>query len=137
MRTIPSDTLRFQEEESEHDTAVVTVLAKTKGVILGQIRWDPRWKSYVFYPGTETAFAYRALGDITSQLIAMMDEWARAAGRKPTHGKSSPYRPRQKRCNAPGAPHMTRIGSVPTYCGRWAGHAGPHRQMGSDETWEG
>lgn len=135
MRTIPSDLLRFQEEESENDTAVVTVLAKTKGVILGQIRWFKDYRCYVFFPGTETKFNHRAMGDIAMQLVSMMDEWARAAGRKPTHGKTSIYKPRQKRCcvidscEAAGVVY-TRI------CGRWLGHSGSHRQMGSDETWE-
>ncbi len=130
MVTIPSSLLAFVEEEPENDTAVVTVTAKSKGIILGQIRWLRDYRSYVFYPGTETKFGHRALADITTQLVAMMDDWARAAGRKPTHGQSSPYKPRQKRC---GAARDGEAGS----CGRWLGHAGPHRQMGSDETWEG
>lgn len=129
MKTIASDLLRFQEEESENDTAVVTVLAKSKGVILGQIRWFKDYRCYVFYPGMETKFNHRALGDITTQLVSMMDEWAKAAGRKPTHGTSSPYRPRARRCNAPGPREYER-------CGRWLGHDGPHRQMGSTETWD-
>lgn len=134
MRTIPSDLLRFQEEESENETAVITVLAKAKGLILGQIRWKREYRSYMFYPGTETMFNHRALADITTQLVSMMDEWARAVGRKPTHGKTSIYKPRQKRCNAF---RKTPDGGVSQVCGRWLGHEGPHRQMGSELTWEG
>ena len=64
MVSIPSDLLRFHEEDGEGDTAVITVLARAKGIILGQIRWHRPFRSYVFFPGTETVFAYRALADI-------------------------------------------------------------------------
>jgi len=134
MRTIPSDLLQFKEEERENNTAVITVLAKSKGVVLGQIRWFKDYRSYVFYPGSETKFNHRALGDITTQLVSMMDEWAKSAGRKPTHGNLSPYKPRQKRCMALGA---ALEGDTRPTCGRWLGHTGPHRQMGSTETWDG
>lgn len=127
MKIIPSDVLRFVEEEAENNTSIVTVLAKSKGLILGQIRWHVPFRSYVFFPGTETMFNHRALGDITTQLVAMMDEWARAAGRKPTHGETSKYRPRARRC-------MAHNGSD-AVCGRWLGHDGQHRAMGSQEAW--
>lgn len=130
MKVIPSDLLRFQEEQSTNDTYVVTVLAKAKGLPLGEIRWHVPFRSYSFAPRPDTMFSQRVLADITTQLIAMMDDWARAAGRKPTHGKSSPYRPRQKRCGAVAF-------GTQMVCGRWLGHAGPHCLMGSDVTWEG
>ncbi len=132
MTTVPSDVLRFVEHETDTDTAIVEVVAKGKGVRLGEIRWTPAWKGYAFYPAADAGFAYRALGDITSQVIAMMDDWAKAAGRKPTHGKSSPYRPRQKRCG-----HINRDMASDRACGRWMGHTGSHRQMGSDDAGEG
>lgn len=135
MKLIPSDLLRFQEEESENDTAVITVLAKAKGLILGQIRWMRDYRCFMFYPGTETKFNHRALADITTQLVSMMDEWALAAGRKPTHGKTSIYKPRQKRCGV--IDRCEGAGVVcQRICGKWLGHDGPHRAMGSSETWE-
>lgn len=133
VRIIPSVALRFVEHETDRDTAMLEVVAKAKGIHLGEIRWSPDWKGYTFYPATDAAFAYRALAEITSQLIAMMDDWAKANGRKPTHGQSSPYRPRAKRCNAVRTPQDGAAGEI---CGRWLGHEGPHRQMGSEQGWE-
>ncbi len=130
MRILPSAIIHCEEQESDGDTAVINVLTKSK-LLLGTIRWHVPFRSYVFVPAEGRLFAYRVLADITSQIIAMMDEWARAAGRKPTHGKSSPYRQRQKRCGM-----LARVEpSGDVRCGRWLGHDGPHRPMGSKETW--
>lgn len=133
MKTIPSDLLRFQDDPSPVETALVSVWLKVKNVPIGHIGWAPAWKQYAFFPAEGSGLTYRVAGDIATQLVSMMDEWARAAGRKPTHGKSSPYRPRQKRCGALARTEPS--GDV--RCGRWLGHDGPHQPMGSKETWEG
>lgn len=133
MRTIPSDLLRFQDDPSPVETALVSVWLKAKNVPIGHIGWAPAWKQYAFFPAEGSGLTYRVAGDIATQLVSMMDEWAKAAGRKPTHGKSTPYRPRQKRCGA-----LARVEpSGEVRCGRWLGHDGQHQPMGSKETWEG
>lgn len=127
MRIMPSSLVIFQQEDSNSETAVVSVLTKSK-LALGTIRWHVPFRSYVFVPAEGRLYAYRVLADITGQIIAMMDDWAKASGRKPTHGKSSPYRPRARRCMAQSLSGTT--------CGRWLGHSEQHRGLGSNETWD-
>lgn len=144
MRTIPSDLLRFQDDPSPVETALVSVWLKAKNVPIGHIGWAPAWKQYAFFPAEGSGLTYRVAGDIATQLVSMMDEWAKAAGRKPTHGKNSAYRPRQKRCGAKALRQWSSTGGAikaggtqEVICGRWLGHDGPHQPMGSKETWEG
>ncbi len=126
MRNVSSEFLRFDHETTDLDTSVVSVIAKRTSALLGQIRWYAPWRQYVLYPNVETLFNARCLADIQAQLVAMMDEWSKARGEKPSHGVGR-FR-KQRRCG-----FKRPEGGV---CGRWAGHAGSHRQMGSTETWD-
>ena len=132
MRNVSSEFLHFQHEVSDLDTSIVSVLAKRTGAQLGQIRWYAPWRQYVLYPSPQTLFNGRCLADITSQLVAMMDDWSEQKGRKKLHGVGK-FRVRaQKRCGC-----LARVEpSGEVRCGRWLGHSGPHRPMGSTETWD-
>lgn len=133
MTTFNSSMLAFQEEASENETAVCTVLAKSAGTILGQIRYEVKFRAFAFYPAAGASFTHRVLADIDSQLVLMADDWARAKGKRPKAGKVA-----TERCGAvkPGTVMDASQSPWLPRCGRWRGHTGQHKAMGSSETWD-
>ncbi len=124
--------LAFHEEPSENATAVCTVLAKSAGAILGQIRYEVKFRSFAFFPASGASFTHRVLADVQAQLVVMADDWARANGKRPKAGRVA-----VERCGAvkPGTIMGDSQSPALPRCGRYRGHSGAHREMGSSETW--
>lgn len=50
------------------------VNAKDESIHLGQIRYNPKWRAYCFYPEIDTVFDVKCLSKITSFIVQLNEE---------------------------------------------------------------
>lgn len=55
------------------------VNAKDESIHLGQIRYNPKWRAYCFYPEINTVFDAKCLSKITSFIVQLSEERKRNA----------------------------------------------------------
>ena len=53
--------------------------AKDESIHLGQIRYNPKWRTYCFYPEINTVFDVKCLSKITSFIVQLNEERKRNA----------------------------------------------------------
>ena len=68
-------TFERQPDEPSRKTAIVRVLQKSSGQVLGTIRWYGAWRQFAFYPAATTLYSAGCLEDINMSIRELMDEW--------------------------------------------------------------
>lgn len=61
-------------DEELPKTQIFDVMAKNGDVILGQIKWYPQWRQYVFVPNWDTIFSRGCMEDINDFLRFIQKE---------------------------------------------------------------
>ncbi len=69
----PTRYLRFERiKRPERKTMTWAVVSQSSGVKLGEIRWHPPWRQYVFFPSAETLFNIECMVDICDRISTIM-----------------------------------------------------------------
>lgn len=50
------------------------IINNTYNNVLGEIKWNPKWRQYCFYPTNETIFSVGCLNDINNKITELMNE---------------------------------------------------------------
>ena len=72
--------IEFFKVASLPKTDVYNILSKRSEFILGQIKWFGRWRTYCFFPASESVFNNECLKDIQN-FIGELNLWHRKGGR--------------------------------------------------------
>jgi len=64
--------IKFQIAEIKAKTEVYDIFANG-GVLLGQVKWFPRWRQYTFFPTKDTVFSKGCLCDIEDFIKGCME----------------------------------------------------------------
>lgn len=59
-----SEYLDFYETLDTGKTKVWTIISKTRGSVLGQVKWHGPWRQYTFWPSPETIWNVGCLADV-------------------------------------------------------------------------
>jgi hypothetical protein len=65
--------VRFQLLGQTRKNEIWLVLSKSRGSLLGTIRWYSPWRQYCFFPG-EASFNFVCLDDVSAFLKELMDQ---------------------------------------------------------------
>ena len=66
--------IRFEYLYSKPKTEVWAVVSKSSHEILGQIRWYPCWRQYVFFPEADTLYSNGCMEVILNFITRLMSE---------------------------------------------------------------
>lgn len=67
--------IRFQEIiKINKKTKTFLIINNTYNNVLGEIKWNSKWRQYCFYPVNETIFSVGCLNDINNQITELMNE---------------------------------------------------------------
>ena len=66
--------LEFSIAEQKPKTKIICVESKTRGDVLGEIKWFGKWRQYAFFPEPGTVFNIECLNDIVNKIKELMDE---------------------------------------------------------------
>lgn len=103
--------LIFEEDDHwERKTKRIVVVSKRKLTVLGDIRWWPPWRQYVFFPESNTLWNVECMRDIQECIKRLMDE-------------------RKLPCGA------TDYNDPPPICNLPKGHEGWHREIRDGKLW--
>lgn len=69
-------------------TSVWDIRSKRHGYNLGQVKWNPRWRQYCFYPNDATVFNSDCLKSITAFVEKLSKEhWEKIKNEQKRKGK--------------------------------------------------
>ncbi|RPJ00147.1 MAG: hypothetical protein EHM36_15050 [Deltaproteobacteria bacterium] len=69
---IESRYLEFDRVGWTGKTDVWNVISKTRGTVLGQIKWFGAWRQYCFWPSPDTLFNTECMADISKVIRELM-----------------------------------------------------------------
>jgi len=74
--------IKFELMEEKSKTQIWWCYNKSGGDLLGEVRWYPYWRQYVFTPVTTAVFSAGCLNDIADFIGQLMAERRQESGRK-------------------------------------------------------
>jgi hypothetical protein len=86
--------LAFHEnapESAGKTTKVWDIVSKTRGDVLGQVRWFGRWRQYTLYPTKGTVWNVQCLTDVAAFITARMTERRSRLGWRPREAPMSQH----------------------------------------------
>ena len=72
--------IHFAQMGDTGKTTIWGVLTKGDDTKLGEVRWFGRWRTYAFFPQSDTVYEPTCLGDIATFIRERMAERKRAPG---------------------------------------------------------